>query len=186
MSPRWSFFDKIDVPLYYAWHSQHATLKKRIKSETMHNGNIPKKIKSTKWQRSLLIKLIIILVPIFYHCVNLIIILYIFDLIWSADDKNFLIRNLCDECGVLWMGLLMMSEVRVLTLLEGLAPLSKRSIFLIWFWYLYTFNKINTDNDILIRISIVQFLKKTIHYNIYLGFNSVHLFIIWKIGKYWR
>ena len=60
------------------WHSQHATLKKRVKPETIYNDNLPKKINSRKWQSLLLIKLIIILVPIFLHCVNSIIILWSF------------------------------------------------------------------------------------------------------------
>ena len=58
------------------WHSQHATLKKRVKPETIYNDNLPIKINSRKWQSLLLIKLIIILAPIFLHCVNLIIILW--------------------------------------------------------------------------------------------------------------
>ena len=61
--------------LVKAWHSHHATLKKRVKPETIYIMEICQKIKSRKCQRLLLIRIITILTPIFYHCVNLIIIL---------------------------------------------------------------------------------------------------------------
>ena len=59
-----------------------------------------------------------------------------------------------------------------------LAPLVKLLRILGWCWHFYAFNQLNTDNDILTRISIVPFLNKTIQYNIYifglLQFHFIH------------